>query len=285
MIDHFGTITVLKNFLPLLGTLKKNTIVIKFGGAAMTDITLIHDIIEDIILLYNLGLKLIIVHGGGPMINFWLNKINIKPMFENGLRVTDEKTLEVVEMVLCGKINGELVNLLNMNNVKAIGLSGRDAGFIIANSVGESSSNLIGKIISIDPTLINLLINNNYLPVVAPIASNLRGQSYNINADIVAGEIACAMNAHQLIILTDTPGILLEASDPTTLLSSLDTIKVKRLIHQNIITGGMLPKVNCCLKAISQGTSSTHIIDGRVPHSLLLSLLTDYPIGSTIRSC
>jgi acetylglutamate kinase len=235
--------------------------------------------------LYNLGLKLIIVHGGGPMINFWLNKVDIKTLFKNGLRVTDEKTLEVVEMVLRGKINGELVNLLNINKVQAVGLSGKDGGFITANSIDNSSNNLVGKIISINPTLINLLVDSNYLPVIAPIASDLSGQSYNINADIVAGEIACAMNAHKLIILTDTPGILLDGSDPTTLLSSLDTIKVKELIHQKIITGGMLPKVNCCLKAISEGVSSTHIIDGRVPHSLLFNLLTDYSIGSTIRSC
>jgi acetylglutamate kinase len=285
MIDYFNTIKIFEDILPSLGTLKKNTIVIKCGGAVMTDINLIYKIIEDIILLYNLGLKLIIVHGGGPMINFWLNKVNIKTLFKNGLRVTDEKTLEVVEMVLCGKINGELVNLLNINKVQAVGLSGKDGGFITANSIDDTSSNLVGKIISINPTLINLLVDNNYLPVIAPIASDLSGQSYNINADIVAGEIACAMNAHKLIILTDTPGILLDGSDPTTLLSSLDTIKVKELIHQNIITGGMLPKVNCCLKAISHGVSSTHIIDGRVPHSLLFNLLTDYSIGSTIRSC
>jgi acetylglutamate kinase len=285
MIDHFDTIKVFSSLLPSLKMLQKSIIVIKYGGSAMTDVALIHKIIEDIVLLYNLGLKLIIIHGGGPTINFWLNKINIKTLFKDGLRVTDEKTMEIVEMVLCGKVNKELVNLLNINKVKAVGLSGKDGSFIKANAIDDSSSNLVGKIISIDPTLINLLVDNKYLPVIAPIASNLNGRSYNINADIVAGEIASVMHAHKLIILTDTPGILLEPSDPTTLLSCLDTSKVKALIHKNVITGGMLPKVNCCLKAISQGVSSTHIIDGRIPHSLLLNLLTDYPIGSTIRSC
>nr|UEQ12215.1 acetylglutamate kinase [Batrachospermum sp.] len=284
MINQLDIIKIFGNFLPFLKELKKGIIVIKYGGAAMKDVNLTHKVIEDIVLLYNLGLKLIIVHGGGPMINIWLNKVSIQTVFQNGLRVTDEKTMEIVEMVLSGKVNKELVNLININKVQAIGLSGKDGGFITASSIDNTSNNLIGKIVSINPSLINLLIDNNYLPVIAPIASDLKGQSYNINADIVAGEIASAINAHKLIILTDTPGILLEASDPTTILSSLDINKVNTLIHQNIITGGMLPKVNCCLKAISQGVDSTHIIDGRVPHGLLLNLLTEYPIGSTIKS-
>jgi acetylglutamate kinase len=284
MINQLDIIKIFGNFLPYLKELKKGIIVIKYGGAAMKDVNLTHKVIEDIILLYNLGLKLIIVHGGGPMINLWLNKVSIPTVFQNGLRITDEKTMEIVEMVLSGKVNKELVNLININNVQAIGLSGKDGGFITASSIDNTSNNLIGKIVSINPSLINLLIDNNYLPVIAPIASDLKGQSYNINADIVAGEIASAINAHKLIILTDTPGILLDASDPTTILSSLDINKVNTLIHQNVITGGMLPKVNCCLKAISQGVDSTHIIDGRVPHGLLLNLLTEYPIGSTIKS-
>jgi acetylglutamate kinase len=284
MINQLDIIKIFGNFLPFLKELKKGIIVIKYGGAAMKDVNLTHKVIEDIILLYNLGLKLIIVHGGGPMINLWLNKVSIQTVFQNGLRITDEKTMEIVEMVLSGKVNKELVNLININNVQAIGLSGKDGGFITASSIDNTSNNLIGKIVSINPSLINLLIDNNYLPVIAPIASDLKGQSYNINADIVAGEIASAINAHKLIILTDTPGILLDASDPTTILSSLDINKVNTLINQNVITGGMLPKVNCCLKAISQGVDSTHIIDGRVPHGLLLNLLTEYPIGSTIKS-
>jgi acetylglutamate kinase len=284
MINQLDIIKIFGNFLPYLKELKKGIIVIKYGGAAMKDVNLTHKVIEDIILLYNLGLKLIIVHGGGPMINLWLNKVSIQTVFQNGLRITDEKTMEIVEMVLSGKVNKELVNLININNVQAIGLSGKDGGFITASSIDNTSNNLIGKIVSINPSLINLLIDNNYLPVIAPIASDLKGQSYNINADIVAGEIASAINAHKLIILTDTPGILLDASDPTTILSSLDINKVNTLINQNVITGGMLPKVNCCLKAISQGVDSTHIIDGRVPHGLLLNLLTEYPIGSTIKS-
>jgi acetylglutamate kinase len=284
MINQLDLIKIFGNFLPFLKELKKGIIVIKYGGAAMKDVNLTNKVIEDIVLLYNLGLKLIIVHGGGPMINLWLNKVSIQTVFQNGLRVTDEETMEIVEMVLSGKVNKELVNLMNINKVQAIGLSGKDGGFITASSIDNTSNNLIGKIVSINPSLINLLIDHNYLPVIAPIASDLKGQSYNINADIVAGEIASSINAHKLIILTDTPGILLEASDPTSILSSLDVNKVNTLINQNIITGGMLPKVNCCLKAISQGVDSTHIIDGRVPHGLLLNLLTEYPIGSTIKS-
>jgi acetylglutamate kinase len=284
MINQLDLIKIFGNFLPFLKELKKGIIVIKYGGAAMKDVNLTNKVIEDIVLLYNLGLKLIIVHGGGPMINLWLNKVSIQTVFQNGLRVTDEETMEIVEMVLSGKVNKELVNLMNINKVQAIGLSGKDGGFITASSIDNTSNNLIGKIVSINPSLINLLIDHNYLPVIAPIASDLKGQSYNINADIVAGEIASSINAYKLIILTDTPGILLEASDPTSILSSLDVNKVNTLINQNIITGGMLPKVNCCLKAISQGVDSTHIIDGRVPHGLLLNLLTEYPIGSTIKS-
>nr|QHO64101.1 Acetylglutamate kinase [Lympha mucosa] len=284
MINQLNIIKIFGNFLPFLDELKKGIIVIKYGGAAMKDFNLTYKVIQDIILLYNLGLKLIIVHGGGPMIDLWLNKVNIQATFKDGLRVTDEKTMEVVEMVLSGKVNKELVNLINKNKVQAIGLSGKDGGFITASSIDNCPSSFVGQIVSINPNLINLLIDNNYLPVIAPIASDLNGQSYNINADIVAGEIASAINAHKLIILTDTPGILLETSDPTTILSSLNINKIKTLIDQNIITGGMLPKVNCCLKAISQGVDSTHIIDGRVSHGLLLNLLTDYPIGSTIKS-
>nr|YP_009297861.1 acetylglutamate kinase [Kumanoa americana]AOM67595.1 acetylglutamate kinase [Kumanoa americana] len=281
-MDYLNTVELLTKLLPSLDKLRTSTIVIKYGGAAMKDVKLTQQVVQDIVLLWKLGLRLIIVHGGGPLINFWLDKVNIQTIFENGIRVTDLKTMEVVEMVLAGKVNKQLVSILNNNNVSAIGLSGHDGNLIAASPINKSSNNYVGKIDKINPMILNLLLQNNYLPVVAPIGLNIEGQVYNINADTVAGEIAIATNAQKLIILTDKPGILLKVSDPSSLLSHLNSVKVKQLISDNVITSGMLPKVQCCLKAISQGVSSTHIIDGRISHSLLLSLLTDSPVGSMI---
>nr|UEQ12025.1 acetylglutamate kinase [Kumanoa mahlacensis] len=281
-MDYLNTVELLTKFLPSIEKLKTSTIVIKYGGAAMKDLKLTQQVIQDIVFLSKLGLKLIIVHGGGPLINFWLDKVNIQTFFENGIRVTDLKTMEVVEMVLSGKVNKQLVSILNSNNISAIGLSGHDANLITASPTSESNNNYVGRIDKINPIIINLLLKNNYLPVIAPVGLDIKGQAYNINADTVAGEIAIAINAQKLIILTDKPGILLNVVDPSSVISHLNIIKVKQLISQNIITAGMLPKVQCCLKAISQGVNATHIIDGRISHSLLLSLLTDCPVGSII---
>jgi acetylglutamate kinase len=281
-MNYMNIIKLLTQFSPSLEKLKTSPIVIKYGGAAMNDPSLTNHIIQDIVILHNLGLKIIIVHGGGPFINLWLDKTNIQTVFKDGMRVTDHQTMEIVEMVLSGKINKELVASLNSCNIPAIGLSGKDASLITASSIDGTNTNCVGQIDLINPLLLNTLINNNYLPVIAPIGSDFKGKSYNINADIVAGEIASVMNAQKLIIITDKPGILLEISDPTTLLQQLNIANIKLLIKQNIIKSGMLPKVECCLQAISKGVGSTHIIDGRISHSLLLSLSTNNSVGSTI---
>nr|YP_009628803.1 acetylglutamate kinase [Balbiania investiens]QBX88586.1 acetylglutamate kinase [Balbiania investiens] len=282
MMNYSNKIELLSTLLPSIQRIKGSIIVIKYGGAAMIHDYLTDAVVQDITLLCSLGAKVILVHGGGPEINKWLAKFSIEPKFNNGIRITDPQTMEIVEMVLSGKVNKELVSLINKNNGSAIGLSGKDGNFIIAEPLEPNSNSLVGCVKSIDINLISLLSYHNYIPIISPIASDCLGQSYNINADTVAGEIAGALQASRFVLLTNTPGILTDIKDPATLLSSITVDKISHLVSNGTIFGGMLPKINCCIDALRKGVNSTHIIDGRIPHCLLLDILTSQSVGTTI---
>lgn len=275
-------IETLTGLIPHLSNQKNKKIVIKYGGAAMKNPRLTLKVIEDIVLLSLLGFSITLVHGGGPMINQWLEKLQIPPKFEDGVRITDSQTMEVVQMVLAGKVNKDLVDLFKQYHLKAVGISGQDANLIAPKPINQLPDNRVANIETLNLDLIHVLLNNNYLPIIAPTASDSFGRSYNINADTVAGRIAGSLKAHSLIILTDTPGILQNHRDSSSILSSLNLGEVHQLIKDGVIQGGMLPKVNCCIQALNDGVQLTSIIDGRIPNSLLLSLLTNSTVGSTI---
>lgn len=282
MLNDFQRVQVLSEALPFIQKFAGRTVVIKYGGSAMQDQVLKNKVIEDILFLSYIGLKPVLIHGGGPMINSWLQRLNIKAKFDQGLRVTDLPTMEVVEMVLVGKVNQELVALINKKKGRAIGLSGKDAQLITATHLFNRKNDFVGKVHHVDIGIINLLVKQGYIPVIASVAADKYGQSYNINADTVAGVIAAELKAEKLILLTDTLGILTNISDPKTLIKSLDSIRVNDLKNKKIISGGMIPKVDCCVQAIKYGVKSAHIIDGRIEHALLLEILTKDGIGSML---
>lgn len=282
MLNDFDRVQVLSEALPFIQKFAGRTIVIKYGGSAMQDQGLKNKVIEDILFLSYIGLNPVLVHGGGPIINKWLERVNIKAKFEQGVRVTDLKTMEIVEMVLVGKVNQELVALINKKKGQAIGLSGKDANLILASRFFQKQDDFTGKIDSINSKIVHILIKEGYIPVIASVAANLNGQSYNINADTVAGAIAAHLNAEKLILLTDTSGIMYDINDPKSLVRLADISKIQALKENNIISGGMIPKVDCCVQALNQGVESAHIIDGRIEHALLLEILTKDGIGSML---
>ena len=282
MLSDFERVQVLSEALPFIQKFSGRTIVIKYGGSAMQNQVLKNKVIEDILFLSYIGLKPVLVHGGGSTINHWLEKLNIKTKFDQGIRVTDLPTMEVVEMVLVGKLNQELVALINQKQGKAIGLSGKDASLITATRFFDRSDNFVGKINALNVNIINLLIDQGYIPVIASVAASLDGQSYNINADTVAGAIAAELKAEKLILLTDTSGIMRNLKEPQSLVKLADTFIINELKNKKIISGGMIPKVDCCIQAINNGVKSAHIIDGRIEHALLLEILTKDGIGSMI---
>ncbi|GAV23865.1 acetylglutamate kinase [Carboxydothermus pertinax] len=283
---------VLIEALPYIKKFYGKTIVIKYGGHAMVSDQLKEAVINDLVLMKFVGINPVVVHGGGPEISRMLNKLNIKSNFINGLRVTDEATLEVVEMVLVGKVNKEIVGLIEKAGGKAVGLSGKDAGLIKAHKklaknpepTGEEYLDLgyVGEISEVNPEILLTLIDKGYIPVVAPVGSNGSGEFYNINADEVAAEVAVALKADKLIVLTDTPGILLNEKDENSLLSKASIAEVKELINRGVIRGGMIPKAESAISAIKRGVGSVHIIDGRIAHSLLLEIFTDAGVGTML---
>lgn len=275
-------VRVLSEALPYIQKFANRTIVIKYGGAAMKDSTLKEKVIRDVVFLSCVGVRPVVVHGGGPEINTWLKKLNIASLFKDGLRVTDAATMDVVEMVLAGRVNKELVSLISRAGALAVGLCGKDGNLIQARPVGKEGVGFVGEVTNVDTGLIESLVNSGYVPVISSVAADENGQAYNINADTVAGEIAAALQAEKLILLTDTPGILYDYHDPSTLLNKLDIQKARDLIDRGIVSGGMIPKVSCCVRSLAQGVKAAHIIDGRLPHSLLLEVLTDEGIGSMI---
>ncbi len=275
-------VQILSEALPYIQQFRGRTVVVKYGGAAMKDSSLKADVIRDIVFMACVGLRPVVVHGGGPEINTWLGKLNIEPQFKDGLRVTDAPTMDVVEMVLVGRVNKELVGLINQAGGKAVGLCGVDGNLITARPQGAEGVGFVGEVSGVDSRVIKTLVEAGYIPIVSSVARDENGQAYNINADTVAGEIAAALGAEKLILLTDTKGILEDYTDPSTLLPKLDIQKARQLIDVGIVSGGMIPKVNCCVRSLAQGVGAAHILDGRIPHALLLEIFTDLGIGSMI---
>ncbi len=286
------TAEVLIEALPYIRRFYDRRIVIKYGGAAMEDETLIHSVMQDIVLMKYVGIRPIIVHGGGPRITEWMDKVGKVPEFVQGLRVTDAETVEIAEMVL-GSINKQIVARINQHGGKAIGLSGKDANLILAEKQetqitdenGQKTDvdlGYVGKIIGVNTESITALDRAGYIPVVSPIGVGVDGQTYNINADTMAGEIASAFQAEKLILLTDTLGILRDLSDISSLIPTIHIREVDQFIEDGFIGGGMLPKVEACTTALMGGVYKTHVIDGRIPHSLLLEIFTEGGIGTEI---
>lgn len=285
-ISPLDRVQVLAEALPYIQRFSGKTIVVKYGGAAMLEDTLRMQVIRDIVFLATVGLKPVVVHGGGPEINSWLTKLNIPVQFVGGLRVTDAATMEVVEMVLAGKVNKSIVQMINQAGGSAVGLCGRDGSLIAArrhhSATEQPDIGFVGDIQNINPKLLHSLLKDGHIPVVSSVASDETGQAYNINADTVAGELAAALDAEKLLLLTDTAGILRDRNDLGSLIRRLDIHKARELIESGTVNGGMIPKVQCCVRALAQGVRAAHIVDGRQAHALLLEVFTDQGIGSML---
>jgi len=273
-------VRVLSEALPYIQEFAGRTVVVKYGGAAMKDGSLKEKVIRDIVFLSCVGIRPVVVHGGGPEINTWLEKLGIEPQFKNGLRVTDAATMDVVEMVLVGRVNKELVALVNQAGGKAVGLCGKDANLIKARPQGSEDIGFVGEVQNTDIKILESLVSNGYIPIVSSVAADDFGQAYNINADTVAGELAAALGAEKLILMTDTSGVLRDYKDISTLIHEMDIQEARQLIEDGVVGGGMIPKVNCCVRSLAQGVKAAHIIDGRLPHALLLEIFTDAGIGT-----
>ncbi len=277
-------VRVLSEALPYIQKFTGRTVVVKYGGAAMKDGSLKEGVIRDLVFMSCVGIRPILVHGGGPEINSWLEKLGIEPQFKDGLRVTDAATMDVVEMVLVGRVNKEIVSLIDRSGGNAVGLCGKDGKLIVARPDGREGIGFVGEVSSVNVNILNTLVKSGYIPVVSSVAADENGQAYNINADTVAGEIAAALGAEKLILMTDTPGLMRNFRDPDTLIRQLDIPGARALIDDGTVSGGMIPKLTCCVRSLAQGVKAAHIIDGRLPHSLLLEIFTDTGIGSMIVS-
>ena len=274
---------ILVEALPYIKDFYGKRVVIKYGGAAMTDCNLKQKVMQDIVLMRYVGMQPIVVHGGGPAINSMLNRLGIESEFINGLRVTSQDAMEIVEMVLGGKINGEIVSGINASGGNAIGITGKDGVLIEAKPMDpDGIMGFVGEIVNINPQIIETIIENGYIPVIAPIGIDQEQAAYNINADLVAAAIAVKMKADKLVLLTDVPGLLQNPQDSNSLISELKVSEVEGYIQQGVIAGGMVPKVQCCVEAVTGGVGRTHIIDGRVPHSILLEIFTREGIGTMV---
>lgn len=279
-------VDVLLEALPYIQEFRGRSVVIKYGGAAMERADLKAPFALDVILLHLVGIHPVVVHGGGPQIGALMKRLGKEPRFVGGMRVTDEETIDIVEMVLVGRINKEIVGLINHHGGRAVGLSGKDGNLLRARrrlhrlpGGEEVDIGLVGEVEAVDPAPIRLLEDNGFIPVIAPLGYGRNGETYNINADLVAGEIAAALGAQKLIHLTDVPGI---QDTDGRLLSTLGRKEAERLVHDGVIDGGMLPKVESALRALQGGTAKAHIIDGRVPHAILLELFTREGVGTEI---
>ncbi len=275
-------VSVLSEALPYIQRFAGRRVVVKYGGAAMVREDLRDAVYRDLALLACVGVQPVVVHGGGPEINQWLGRLAIEPSFRNGLRVTDAATMDVVEMVLVGRVNKQIVNGLNRLGGRAVGLSGSDGGLVRARTWGDGANGLVGEVAAVDVSVLTPLLQSGYIPVISSVAPNGEGQAHNINADTVAGELAAALQAEKLILLTDTPGILRDRNDPASLLRQLSLADARRLITDGVVNGGMIPKTECCIRALAQGVGAAHIVDGRVPHSLLLEVFTNSGIGTML---
>lgn len=290
MEDFIGKAEVLMEALPYIRRFYGKTFVVKFGGRAMIDDQLKSSFAQDIVLLKYVGINPVVVHGGGPQIDKTLERMGIVSRYMQGMRVTDPETLDIVEMVLVGKVNKEIVGLINRQGGMAVGLSGKDGNLILARKMNVSVASdgeaheiidlgMVGEIIEINPTVIHTLDENKFIPVIAPVGVGEQGETYNINADLVAGHIAESLGAEKLILLTDVEGVKNKKGD---LLSTLKIRQACRLIEDGVVAAGMIPKVRCCIEALEGGVGKTHIIDGRVKHAILLEIFTEEGVGTEV---
>ncbi len=272
---------ILTQALPYIQKYNGKVVVVKYGGNAMINEELKQQVMEDIVLLHLVGVKVILVHGGGPEISEMLKRVGKEAVFVDGLRVTDKETAEIVQMVLAGKINKSLVNLLQIKGGKAMGLSGMD-GHLIEAKVKDERLGYVGEIVNVNVAPLEDILEKNYIPVISTVGCDMEGNVYNINADTAAAYIAGAMGAYRLISMTDINGILRDKDDPSSLIRSIDLKEAEQLFAEGIISGGMIPKVECCIDAIHRGVEKVFIMDGRVPHSLLIETLTDEGAGTMV---
>ena len=272
---------VLTAALPYIKKYSGKIVVVKYGGNAMINQQLKEQVMEDIALLWLIGVKVVLIHGGGPEINETMAKLGKKAQFVDGLRVTDKETVDIVQMVLAGKVNKTLVNLLQMKGGHAVGLSGIDGGIIEARMKNEALG-YVGQITKIRTQPITDLLEKNYIPVISTVASDRQGNTYNINGDTAAAFIAGALGAERLIMMTDIAGILMDKDDPSTLIPQITVSEAEKLYENKVISGGMIPKVDCCIEALNHGVNNVIIMDGRIPHSILMELLTDEGAGTMV---
>lgn len=285
------TANLLTEVLPYIQKFAGKTVVIKYGGHAMLDRDLKQKVMKDIVLLHSVGIHPVVVHGGGPEINTMLKKIGKVSTFIQGLRVTDEETMEIAEMVLAGKLNSEIVSALNDIGGRAVGLSGRDARLLQAakkpmqlktagGDVETVDLGFVGEITEVSPDIVRTLIEQDYIPVISPIAGGRAGEAFNINADTAAGAIAVALKADKFLLLTDVPGVLRDVGDKDSVLAYVREDDIPKLREEGLISGGMIPKVECCQGALQGGVGTAHILDGRIPHAIILELFTNVGIGT-----
>jgi len=290
MEDFISKAEVLMETLPYFRRFYGKTFVIKYGGHAMVDEELKENFAQDIVLLKYVGINPVIVHGGGPQIDQMLDKLGITSRYVRGMRVTDQETMDIVEMVLVGKVNKGIVNLINQHGGMAVGLSGKDGGLILARKMNVTVSDngktpeiidigMVGEIVGINPLIIDSLDDNKFIPVIAPVGVGLEGETYNINADLVAGEVAEALHAEKLILMTDVEGVKDKKGD---LLGTLTEKQARKMIQDGVVGAGMIPKVECCIEALKGGVGKTHIIDGRVKHAVLLEIFTKEGVGTEV---
>lgn len=272
---------ILAQALPYLRKYNGRKIVVKYGGNAMTSEELKEQVMEDIVLLTMVGIKVVLVHGGGPELSALMQKLGKKPEFIDGLRVTDRETIDIAQMVLAGRINKSLVNLLQMKGGLAIGLSGMD-GRLIEAKIRDPRYGFVGDVTSVNADVINTLLEKGYIPVISTLGCDREGNTYNINGDTGAGKIASAIGAERLIMMTDIEGIMRDREDPDSLISKLTVQEAEQLMDERVISGGMIPKVRCCIDALNEGVRAAVIIDGRVPHATLMEILTDEGAGTMI---
>jgi acetylglutamate kinase len=269
--------------LPYIQRFRGKVVVVKYGGNAMTDPALAVQFAADMVLLHSVGIRPVVVHGGGPQIAELMGRLGMEPEFRDGLRVTDAETLDVARMVLVGKVNRDIVSAINTHGPLAVGVSGQDAGLITA-SPRDPSLGYVGDVSAVNPAIVERLLAEDLVPVVSTIGSDLAGQAYNINADTVAGAIAEALGAEKIIYLTDVPGLLRDVDDPASLISRVDAATLDRALQAGEIEGGMIPKLTACVHAVRGGVRSAHLLDGTVPHVVLLEIFTDSGIGTMIVS-
>ena len=285
MQEFIQKASILIEALPYIREFDGKTVVIKYGGAAMENATLRKSVAEDITLMKYVGMNPVVVHGGGPEINRRLKQLNVEAAFHNGLRITDEETIRVVEMVLAGTVNKEIVALLNTAGGNSVGICGKDGNLLHARRMelpDGADIGFVGRVTNVKSEIIETLCRAGFIPVVAPLATDREGNTWNINADTAAGEIAASLRAEKLVFMTDTPGLLRDAKDPETLIHRIDRDEIAKLKDLGVIAGGMIPKVDSCLLALDQGVRKTHIIDGRVPHALLLEIFTTQGLGTLV---